>query len=37
MPSRSKAANPLEDLFSETLKDVYFACRKWPRGPPRRS
>ena len=36
MPSRSKAAaNPLEDLFSETLKDVYFAEKQILRNLPK--
>ena len=40
MPTRKN----LEDLFSETLKDIYFAekqfyapCPKWPRKPRRLS
>jgi len=35
MPNRSKSANPLEDLFSETLKDVYFAEKQILRALPK--
>jgi ferritin-like metal-binding protein YciE len=34
MPTR-KSANPLEDLFSETLKDVYFAEKQILRALPK--
>ncbi|RBP12012.1 ferritin-like metal-binding protein YciE [Roseiarcus fermentans] len=34
MPTR-KTANPLEDLFSETLKDVYFAEKQILRALPK--
>ncbi len=35
MPNRSKSTNPLEDLFSETLKDVYFAEKQILRALPK--
>ncbi len=35
MPNRSKSANPLEDLFSETLKDIYFAEKQILRALPK--
>ena len=35
MPSRTKSANPLEDLFTETLKDVYFAEKQILRALPK--
>jgi ferritin-like metal-binding protein YciE len=35
MPNRSKTANPLEDLFTETLKDVYFAEKQILRALPK--
>ncbi len=34
MPSR-KSANPLEDLFTETLKDIYFAEKQILRALPK--
>jgi ferritin-like metal-binding protein YciE len=35
MPNRSKSTNPLEDLFAETLKDVYFAEKQILRALPK--
>jgi ferritin-like metal-binding protein YciE len=35
MTNRSKSAHPLEDLFSETLKDVYFAEKQILRALPK--
>jgi ferritin-like metal-binding protein YciE len=35
MPNRSKSASPLEDLFSETLKDIYFAEKQILRALPK--
>jgi len=35
MPKSSKSANPLEDLFAETLKDVYFAEKQILRALPK--
>ena len=35
MPNRAKSANPLEDLFAETLKDVYFAEKQILRALPK--
>ena len=35
MPNHSKSANPLEDLFSETLKDIYFAEKQILRALPK--
>ncbi len=35
MPNRSKSSNPLEDLFAETLKDVYFAEKQILRALPK--
>ncbi len=35
MPNRSKSSNPLKDLFTETLKDVYFAEKQILRALPK--
>jgi ferritin-like metal-binding protein YciE len=35
MPNRTKSANPLEELYSETLKDVYFAEKQILRALPK--